>query len=168
MQAFFIMLFNYLLIIVLAIGHSDAFTRNDFPEDFLFGAATSAYQVWLCLYVFFLFVLLLFSDVEMFEYSGKERLMKTEGLQAFGTLSPTLVSWWRSYVVLCFKWRSRVIILGFSYLKSLFYYTIDLDLQKFAANLGNGDIACDGYHKYKVLSLSLSLSLYLFALARNF
>ncbi|KAL0725267.1 hypothetical protein Bca4012_039866 [Brassica carinata] len=30
--------------IVLATSHIDAFTRDDFPEDFLFGAASSAYQ----------------------------------------------------------------------------------------------------------------------------
>uniref|UniRef100_A0A1J3GFR6 beta-glucosidase n=1 Tax=Noccaea caerulescens TaxID=107243 RepID=A0A1J3GFR6_NOCCA len=32
------------LVIALAISYSDAFTRNDFPEDFVFGSATSAYQ----------------------------------------------------------------------------------------------------------------------------
>ncbi|XP_024012822.1 beta-glucosidase 10 isoform X1 [Eutrema salsugineum] len=32
------------VVIVLAVSYSDAFTRNDFPKDFLFGAATSAYQ----------------------------------------------------------------------------------------------------------------------------
>ncbi|XP_010468924.1 PREDICTED: beta-glucosidase 8-like isoform X1 [Camelina sativa] len=37
--------FGFLLAIVLATSYNiDAFTRNDFPEDFLFGAATSAYQ----------------------------------------------------------------------------------------------------------------------------
>ncbi|XP_018484503.1 beta-glucosidase 10 [Raphanus sativus] len=30
--------------IVFLTSHTDAFTRDDFPEDFLFGAATSAYQ----------------------------------------------------------------------------------------------------------------------------
>ncbi|CAA7027831.1 unnamed protein product [Microthlaspi erraticum] len=32
------------VVIVLATSYCDAFTRNDFPEHFLFGAATSAYQ----------------------------------------------------------------------------------------------------------------------------
>ncbi|CAA0396731.1 unnamed protein product [Arabidopsis thaliana] len=32
------------LVILLATSYSDAFTRNSFPKDFLFGAATSAYQ----------------------------------------------------------------------------------------------------------------------------
>ncbi|KAG7530004.1 Glycoside hydrolase family 1 [Arabidopsis thaliana x Arabidopsis arenosa] len=36
--------FFIFLVIVLATSYIDAFTRNDFPEDFLFGAATSAYQ----------------------------------------------------------------------------------------------------------------------------
>ncbi|CAA7030500.1 unnamed protein product [Microthlaspi erraticum] len=37
-------LFFISLIIILGISYIDAFTRHDFPEDFLFGAATSAYQ----------------------------------------------------------------------------------------------------------------------------
>ncbi|VVB06655.1 unnamed protein product [Arabis nemorensis] len=37
-------LFLNFLIIVLEVRFSDAFTRNDFPDDFLFGAASSAYQ----------------------------------------------------------------------------------------------------------------------------
>ncbi|KAG7566734.1 Glycoside hydrolase superfamily [Arabidopsis suecica] len=37
-------LFSIILAIVLATSYIDAFTRTDFPEDFLFGAATSAYQ----------------------------------------------------------------------------------------------------------------------------
>ncbi|KAG7541220.1 Glycoside hydrolase superfamily [Arabidopsis thaliana x Arabidopsis arenosa] len=32
------------LVILLATSYSDAFTRNNFPKDFLFGSATSAYQ----------------------------------------------------------------------------------------------------------------------------
>ncbi|XP_006290937.2 beta-glucosidase 8 isoform X1 [Capsella rubella] len=36
---------SFLLAIALAAtSHTDAFTRNDFPKEFLFGAATSAYQ----------------------------------------------------------------------------------------------------------------------------
>lgn len=58
MQAF--SLFINVLLIVLAIGYIDAFTRNDFPEDFLFGSATSAYQVRLCLYVLFHFLCVAF------------------------------------------------------------------------------------------------------------
>jgi len=38
-------LLSIILVIVLATSYIDAFTRNDFPEDFIFGAATSAYQV---------------------------------------------------------------------------------------------------------------------------
>ncbi|KFK35447.1 hypothetical protein AALP_AA5G285400 [Arabis alpina] len=37
-------LFFNLLVIFLVTRVSDAFTRKDFPDDFLFGAATSAYQ----------------------------------------------------------------------------------------------------------------------------
>jgi hypothetical protein len=37
-------LLSIILVIVLATSYIDAFTRNDFPEDFLFGAGTSAYQ----------------------------------------------------------------------------------------------------------------------------
>ncbi|KAF8074438.1 hypothetical protein N665_1101s0001 [Sinapis alba] len=37
-------MFCICVIIVLVTRDSNAFTRNDFPEDFLFGAATSAYQ----------------------------------------------------------------------------------------------------------------------------
>ncbi|CAA7030501.1 unnamed protein product [Microthlaspi erraticum] len=37
-------LFFISLIIILGISYIDAFTRNDFPDDFYFGAATSAYQ----------------------------------------------------------------------------------------------------------------------------
>ncbi|KAF3571425.1 hypothetical protein F2Q69_00062501 [Brassica cretica] len=37
-------LFCICVVIVLVTRYSNAFTRNDFPEDFLFGAATSAYQ----------------------------------------------------------------------------------------------------------------------------
>lgn len=43
MKAFFVLSIS--VVIVLATSHIDAFTRDDFPEDFLFGAATSAYQV---------------------------------------------------------------------------------------------------------------------------
>ncbi|KAL1213268.1 Beta-glucosidase 10 [Cardamine amara subsp. amara] len=37
-------LFSIIVVIVLGTSYSDAFTRKDFPENFLFGAATSAYQ----------------------------------------------------------------------------------------------------------------------------
>ncbi|AEE85398.1 beta glucosidase 10 [Arabidopsis thaliana] len=37
-------LLSVFLVILLATSDSDAFTRNNFPKDFLFGAATSAYQ----------------------------------------------------------------------------------------------------------------------------
>ncbi|CAN6887171.1 unnamed protein product [Brassica oleracea] len=43
MRAFSHLFFSF-LVILFAISCSDAFTRNDFPEEFLFGAATSAYQ----------------------------------------------------------------------------------------------------------------------------
>ncbi|CAF2049206.1 BnaA09g40110D [Brassica napus] len=76
-------LFINFLLIVLAIGYIDAFTRNDFPEDFLFGAATSAYQ-W-------------------------------EGAVDEDGRTPSV---WDTFA------------------HSSNY-------------LGNGDIACDGYHKYK-------------------
>ncbi|CAH2063050.1 unnamed protein product [Thlaspi arvense] len=63
-------------------SYSDAFTRNDFPEDFLFGAATSAYQ-W-------------------------------EGAVDEDGRTPSV---WDTF--------------------------------SHSDNKGNGDIACDGYHKYK-------------------
>ncbi|CAA7030502.1 unnamed protein product [Microthlaspi erraticum] len=75
-------LFCISLVIVLATGYSDAFTRNDFPEDFLFGAATSAYQ-W-------------------------------EGAVDEDGRTPSV---WDTF--------------------------------SHSNNKGNGDIACDGYHKYK-------------------
>ncbi|CAF2113634.1 unnamed protein product [Brassica napus] len=81
MQAF--SLFINVLLIVLAIGYIDAFTRNDFPEDFLFGSATSAYQ-W-------------------------EGAVDEDGRTS---------SVWDTF---CHS----------------------------SNYLGNGDIACDGYHKYK-------------------
>ncbi|KAL0848666.1 hypothetical protein Bca101_021913 [Brassica carinata] len=69
-------------IIVLVTRYSNAFTRNDFPEDFLFGAATSAYQ-W-------------------------------EGAVDEDGRTPSV---WDTF--------------------------------SHSDNKGNGDIACDGYHKYK-------------------
>ncbi|CAH2063052.1 unnamed protein product, partial [Thlaspi arvense] len=71
-----------LVIIALATSHVDAFTRHDFPKDFLFGAASSAYQ-W-------------------------------EG--AFDEEGRTPSVW---------------------------------DTFAHSNNMGDGDIACDGYHKYK-------------------
>ncbi|CAH8355415.1 unnamed protein product [Eruca vesicaria subsp. sativa] len=70
------------VVIVLVTRDSDAFTRNDFPEDFLFGAATSAYQ-W-------------------------------EGAVDEDGRTPSV---WDTF--------------------------------SHSDNKGNGDIACDGYHKYK-------------------
>ncbi|XP_056865412.1 beta-glucosidase 10 isoform X1 [Raphanus sativus] len=75
-------LLSICVVIVLANSHIDAFTRNDFPEDFLFGAGTSAYQ-W-------------------------EGAVDEDG-------------------------RTPSVWDGFS----------PFD------NMDNGDIACDGYHKYK-------------------
>ncbi|WZZ62380.1 hypothetical protein YC2023_062487 [Brassica napus] len=117
MRAFSHLFFSF-LVILFAISCSDAFTRNDFPEEFLFGAATSAYQVRRLSLKFQRTLLYLKFDCSVFCYSGKERLMKTEGLQASGILSPTLNSLMLSEI-------------------------------KIADNRGNGDIACDGYHKYK-------------------
>lgn len=41
--------FSLLLLLLLAVAHGAApvlgFTRGDFPPEFVFGAATSAYQV---------------------------------------------------------------------------------------------------------------------------
>ncbi|CAA7039243.1 unnamed protein product [Microthlaspi erraticum] len=80
MQSF--TLFSISLVIVLATSYSDAFTINDFPEDFLFGAATSAYQ-W-------------------------------EGAAEEDGRTPSV---WDTF--------------------------------SHSDDKGNGDIACDGYHKYK-------------------
>lgn len=91
MRAFSHLFFSF-LVILFAISCSDAFTRNDFPEEFLFGAATSAYQVRRLSLKFQRTLLYLKFDCSVFCYSGKERLMKTEGLQASGILSPTLVN----------------------------------------------------------------------------
>ncbi|CAN6979017.1 unnamed protein product [Brassica rapa subsp. trilocularis] len=75
-------LFCICVVIVLVTRDSNAFTRNDFPEDFLFGAATSAYQ-W-------------------------------EGAVDEDGRTPSV---WDTF--------------------------------SHSDNKGNGDIACDGYHKYK-------------------
>nr|VDD58103.1 unnamed protein product [Brassica oleracea] len=75
-------LFCICVVIVLVTRYSNAFTRNDFPEDFLFGAATSAYQ-W-------------------------------EGAVDEDGRTPSV---WDTF--------------------------------SHSDNKGNGDIACDGYHKYK-------------------
>ncbi|CAN8324228.1 unnamed protein product [Cochlearia groenlandica] len=75
-------LFSIIMVIFLATSYINAFTRNDFPKDFLFGAATSAYQ-W-------------------------------EG--AFDEDGRTPTGW---------------------------------DILSHCSNGSNGDIACDGYHKYK-------------------
>ncbi|KAF8092209.1 hypothetical protein N665_0422s0038 [Sinapis alba] len=75
-------LLSICVVVVLATSHIDAFTRDDFPDDFLFGAATSAYQ-W-------------------------------EGAVDEDGRTPSV---WDTF--------------------SAF------------DNIGNGDIACDGYHKYK-------------------
>jgi len=45
--------FFVFVVTVSATSYIDAFTRNDFPNDFLFGAATSAYQVRLCFCVLY-------------------------------------------------------------------------------------------------------------------
>nr|VDD09130.1 unnamed protein product [Brassica oleracea] len=85
MKAFFVLSIS--VVIVLATSHIDAFTRDDFPEDFLFGAATSAYQ-W-------------------------------EGAVDEDGRTPSVWDTFSPFV--CFL----------------------------ADNMDNGDIACDGYHKYK-------------------
>jgi len=39
---------------------------------------------------------------------------------------------------------------------------INFFVSNFSGNIGNGDVTCDGYHKYKVLSLfCFTLSLWL-------
>nr|VDD46595.1 unnamed protein product [Brassica oleracea] len=81
MQAFSHLFFSF-LVILFAISCSDAFNRNDFPGEFLFGAATSAYQ-W-------------------------------EGAVDKDGRTPSV---WDTF--------------------------------SHSNNRGNGDIACDGYHKYK-------------------
>ncbi|KAG7584501.1 Glycoside hydrolase superfamily [Arabidopsis suecica] len=75
-------LVSIILVIVLAASYIDAFTRNNFPKDFLFGAGTSAYQ-W-------------------------EGASDEDGR--------TISGW---------------------------------DFLSHCSNGSNGDIACDGYHKYK-------------------
>ncbi|KAL0725268.1 hypothetical protein Bca4012_039867 [Brassica carinata] len=82
MKAFYLLSIS--VVIVLATSQIYAFTRNDFPEDFLFGAATSAYQ-W-------------------------------EGAVDEDGRTPSV---WDTFSFSPFD------------------------------NMDNGDIACDGYHKYK-------------------
>lgn len=114
MQAFSHLLLSF-LVILFAISCSDAFTRNDFPEDFLFGAATSAYQVRRLSLKFQRTLLYLKFDCSVFCYSGKERLMKTEGLQASGILSPTLVSFFFSCFCFFFVAKMLLCVLPFNW-----------------------------------------------------
>ena len=170
-------LFCICVVIVLVTRDSNAFTRNDFPEDFLFGAATSAYQVHFQALLQICFqskknrFCVLFLMWCWGQSSGKERLMKMEGLLAFGILSPTLVI----YMLLLFFLEKYCSFKTFFYIKWQYHMyvlrawlIIFIDIVWFffffADKKGNGDIACDGYHKYKVsflLLLLYSISLWL-------
>ncbi|KAF3495639.1 hypothetical protein DY000_02056918 [Brassica cretica] len=127
MQAF--SLFFNVLLIVLAIGYIDAFTRNDFPEDFLFGSATSAYQ-WEGAV-----------DEDGRTSSVWDTFCHSCYIDAF-TRNDFPEDFLFGSATSAYQWEGAVDEDGrTSSVWDTFCHSSNY--------LGNGDVACDGYHKYK-------------------
>lgn len=144
---------------------SGSISKDDFPGDFSFGAGTSAYQVRTITLTFIRGVGETASTiVDMLlcggplGFSGKARRLRTAGLPASGTpsltLTPTPVRESRRFPFCCAaSTRSMSRIGSMVEIERSGACGLCRSAYKFC-NTGddsvNGDVAADGYHKYKV------------------